>query len=168
MYNQHMIDNIRWSVFVIVRRRRKRKKFGRDFQLALRFYGECREKGYTACLHSDNAAFPPPARLTEVAVESWEIVRRKGKRYKKRITKIINRMNDLNAEGKFWCPYCIQLRRFETDPETQGLISCQMCGITSRDHHVRAHNPKAVIVEFHRNIPRPRARRSKGRRRRLK
>jgi hypothetical protein len=112
------------------------KKFDTDFKSALAAYVTLKEanKRYVT-LRSLNAGFSPPDRIAR-------------------------RMRQYNDKGIYWCPYCIQLREFREIP-IEGIVECPVCEVTSRDFHVRKHNPKAELM-IYRQVPR----RTRGKRRR--
>lgn len=136
----------RWSVYYLRKGKWKRRRFKEDFTLALKFYTEMvGTKGLT--LHCDNVAFPPPDRLTKAEKDVFEIVKRKGKRYKKRKTVIYNKMEEYNLEGIWWCGYCIKLRRFkEIDTERGTEMCCPVCWVSN--YLTRDHNPLAYKLEY--------------------
>jgi hypothetical protein len=129
-----------------------RKPFDQDFSEALRIYVLLKSNGKTGVtLRSCNVSFPPPERITQSPVTKWTVVRRNGKRYKKKVIEYEDLLQTkYNPEGIFWCPYCIKLRHF---PLVQGIdgsqhYECPVCGITSRDWYVKKHNPQATVIEF--------------------
>ena len=147
--NQHMYDYAKWSVFW---RNKKgkfvRKRFYEDLQGALRFMRDNPDRPVLT-LHSDNLGFPPPRRITHFEEHGWTVVKRKGKRYKKRVVTIVNRMHDYNQKGIWWCPYCIQLRRFEfAETERGPEMFCPVCGCGNYLFEVRRYNPHAAIIEM--------------------
>jgi rubrerythrin len=148
--NQHMIDHINWSVFWYSKKKKRwvRKRFKDDLTGALKFFTTHVTTHTGITLHSDNKGFPPPRRITEHERETWVVVKRKGKRYKKRTTEIVNLMDEYNAKGIWWCPGCVQLRKFifvETDKGP--TMYCPVCGHNNWMFHVRRHNPKASVIE---------------------
>lgn len=171
--------NSRWAVLWLVKKPGRKpylieKEFGSDLVEALRIRDLALAAGKKfVTLRSMNVGFPPPERLRphyETQVTGYKVVKRKGKKYKKKVTAEVwvIPMGDLNAEGKWWCPYCMKLRRFELrdgygvdDP----AYHCQICNISSRDWHVRKWNPAAN--RFYTHPPRKRAGRAgNGRKRR--
>lgn len=69
------------------------------------------------------------------------------------LDKYLGKMAAYNQKGVWWCPYCMQLRRFEKrnwaviGDEIYGTedeaYCCPMCDISHRDHHVVKWNPVA-------------------------
>ena len=135
-----------WSVYYRRNKKWRRKRFQEDFGAALRFYQDCPHEGKT--LHCDNVAFRPPTYITEHEVIRWEVVRIKGKKYKRRIVTTHNRMMDYNRKGVWWCPYCIKLRRFKELQTARGTqMCCPVCWVSNYMFHVRQCNPQAAIIE---------------------
>src|SRR5213082_95133 len=90
------------------------KKFDTDFGGALEAYVTLRRSGKKlVTLRSCNVGFPPPDHITHHEIVSWEIVRRKGKRFKKQVVTEVDLMMEYNEKGTWWCPYCITLRPFK-------------------------------------------------------
>lgn len=143
--------------------------FGSDYHRALEIYTKAVQAGKKAAtLRCNNVGHPPPTKITEA--QAWKIVKRKGKKYKQRVT--VNRMEELNRKGWWWCPYCIKLRQFErqdgfVDDDGQYVpqdgMYCGMCGISNYDRNVWWHNPHAQLMEFRK---RQRGKRSSGSKRR--
>lgn len=160
---QHGQARSRWSVYYYRKGKWRRKRFKEDFTAALKFYTENVETtGLT--LHCDNVAFPPPDRIRFHERESWEIVTRKGKKYKKRKVTVVNLMEDYNRKGIWWCGYCIKLRRFkeiQTDRGTE--MCCPVCWVSN--YMVRDHNPFATVIEYHKTQRRTPGARKKRKRR---
>jgi hypothetical protein len=149
MPNKHWTRYQNWSVFWFSKKKGKyvRKRFHEDLGAALKFFGENQHRpGIT--LHPDNHGYPPPKRITEHERVTWEVVRRKGKKYKKKVVTIVNLMNDYNAKGIWWCSYCVKLRRFKSVETERGPeMYCPVCGCSHRI--VKEHNPKALVIEMH-------------------
>jgi hypothetical protein len=126
------------------------KVFDEDFGGALALYTKLKKAqraGVT--LRCMNVGFAPPDRITHHEVERWEVVQRRGKRYKRKVVDIVDMMRDYNARGIWWCPYCIQLRLFR-DRSTPGqlLFECPVCEISNYNWHVKRWNPMAKTVEY--------------------
>lgn len=174
MLTQNAMNNAaRWEVRWWNHKKRTmvRKTYDTDFALALERYHDLRSKGYTlVTLRCANVGFSPPARLIADEVETWEVVTRKGKRFKKKVITVVDHMEELNLEGKYWCPYCIKVLPFrQIDHYGETLMVCPLCDISSRDWHVKRWNPGAKTIEFRAQRVRTRVgdstRQSKGTRR---
>lgn len=141
-----------------------KKAFDQDFGAALRMYYQVKSSGRNAVtLRCCNVGFPPPKWITHHPVTSWEIVKRRGKRYKRKVVTHEDLLETrYNAVGVWWCPFCIQLRRFKQEQITmqRSQMVCPVCGITERNWYVRQYNPQAKIVEW-----RQRGRQRRSRRR---
>jgi hypothetical protein len=146
--NNFWIKNLSWSVFWYSKKKDKwvRKRFKDDFNAALKFYSTHSYPGIT--LHVDNHSFSPPVRITEHSEVQWEIIRRNGKRYKKKVIRLVNLMDDYNRKGIWWCGYCIQLRRFILIESDKGPeMYCPVCTASHRIN--RQYNPQAQLIEMH-------------------
>lgn len=183
-------ERAKWQVLWIKDRRIIDKRFGDDFKGATDLYLKVKQAGRKgATLRCTNMGFAPPEHLrpqevmAKVPLDPPKIVRRGGKRYRKRyeLKRMLKvPMKKLNAEGIWWCPYCRELRRFKktnsfkidgiTVRETRHV--CPMCGVCHRDHNVRKHNPVATKLFYQleeaprRRAPRTIESRRKARRRR--
>ncbi len=122
-----------WEVMWVKRKKGKNHivciDFEDDLVGAMELFEKAkRGKKPLATLRCKNVGFPPPERY-------------------------IDRMRAYNHKGVWWCPYCMQLRRFEKRNwmEVEGLIGkydegayfCPMCDISHRDHNVIKYNPIA-------------------------
>jgi len=175
----------KWEVMWVRDGKIQRKDCGDDIVEAMRIRDLALDGGRKAVtLRCKNFGFPPPDHLrpqevlVNVPLNPPKIVRRGGKRYrktheKKRMLKVP--LKKLNAEGIWWCPYCMKLRRFKKTnsfvldgirvQETRHV--CPMCGISHRDHHVRRWNPVAQRLFYElEEAPRRRASRTKEGRKR--
>lgn len=125
------------------------KEFDDDFQRAIEWYARLKEaKAKNVTLRSMNVGFPPPKRITQH--EETKIIKKNGKKIRRTTT--INLMQQFNQEGAWWCPYCIKMRRFKRKITHQAIVMvCPACGISSRDGHVKRHNPYAAVVEMRRH-----------------
>lgn len=144
--------NARWSVYYRRKGKWKRRKFVDDFPVALRFFATLPSDS-NPTLHCDNVGFSPPRSLTEAKREEWEIVKRhrggRVKKFKKKIIVVYNKLEDLNHQGIWWCPYCIKLRRFKEISTDRGLeVCCPVCWISNFDFSVRQANPIALNVQL--------------------
>jgi len=150
----------RWSVFYRRNGKQKRRKFGTEFDEALKFYTTVPN----ATLHCDNVSFYPPERLTHHEHTTWTVATVKGKRYKRRVTKTVNLLREYNHKGIWWCCYCVKLRRFKEITTERGVeMCCPVCWVSSYEGATRHANPMATIIEQHRT-----RRRTGGTRRRRK
>lgn len=152
MPSRHWTRYQNWSVFWYSKTKKSyvRKRFHEDFGAALEFYHDAVEEGKKRglTLHPDNHGYPPPKRITEHEQITWKVVKRNGKRYKKKVVTIVNLMHEYNAKGIWWCAYCVKLRRFTSVYTERGPeMHCPVCGVSHR--LVKEHNPKAVIIEMH-------------------
>lgn len=126
---------------------------------ALRVYTKLQSSGRKfVTLRSCNVGFPPPEKYQPgyimVKNPKWKPKQRGKKREKKFIEKRVVPMNKLNRRGIFWCPYCREMRKFQTQggffldsafvPDERGLY-CPIDGTSYRDYHVRKWNPVAEI-----------------------
>lgn len=122
-------EHTRWSVFFIRNGEINRKRFGSDYHEALEYYTKLKiyeDKGgkiSKISLGCDNYGFPPPE-------------------------KYIDRMDKVNDKGIHWCPFCIQMRKFELMEPFIGEINhdhagyyCMFCEISHRNELVRRYNP---------------------------
>lgn len=166
MPNAHWTRYQNWSVFWYSKNKGKwlRKRFREDFGAAVKFFGENQHRpGIT--LHPDNHGYPPPKRITHHERVTWEIVKRKGKKYKKKVVTVVNLMDEYNSKGIWWCSYCVQLRRFkEIQTERGPELYCPVCKVSHR--LVKDHNPKALVIEMHKAQRRTPNGKPRGRRRR--
>ena len=152
----------RWEVRWLGKKGLVRKRFDDDFGAALKFYCLLREGGKkVVTLRSCNVGFPPPKRITEHEVQTWEVVTRRGKKYKRRVTTTVDLMEEYNLRGIWWCPYCIKLRKFKQIKDEFGrpLTLCPVCDISNWDWYVKRYNPQAKIIEYRKRRTRGRVRR---------
>lgn len=142
-------DRARWEVMWVKDRRVIRKKFGTDLMGATQLYIKVKESGRKgATLRCCNMAFPPPQELQPRMVRG----KRKGRVVEGRLVP----MKKKNIEGIFWCPYCMQLRRFvkRKSFEIEGVtvrdqwFGCPMCGISHRDSAAQKWNPLLINIAF--------------------
>lgn len=144
--HQASVAGVKWSVIWRKKGKWVRKRFGNDLGEAIALYEAKHDQHPT--IHSDNVGFPPPDRITHHERVKWEIVVKKGKRYKKKVVTVHNLMREYNDKGVWWCPYCIKLRPFKFIKTERGPeMYCPVCQISNYDFHVRKHNPKAAIIE---------------------
>lgn len=127
------------------------KPFDDDFGKAIETYAKLQAAGkQLVTLRSCNVGFAPPDRITHHERTTYKAVMRGGKKYKKKVTEIIDLMPALNRKGVWWCPYCIQLRRFDQDRayRAEVVMKCPVCEITNYNWHVKRWNPVAKTIEF--------------------
>lgn len=164
MYVAAGADRARWCVKWIAKGRVIEKDFGPDFADALALYLKAVQAGKKAAtLQSRNMSFPPPQRLqphTKTVITRNE----RGKRVRTEVE--VEPMNELNIRGAWWCPYCIQLRKFVRRKGFQvGKIwmnethyACPVCGVRHSDSTVRRWNPLAhrMPADLRRRVSRSR------------
>ncbi len=145
----------RWAVMWVAvngRRRVIRKDFKDDLASATELYLKAHDAGKPyATLACVNMGFPPPMELRPHTV--WKRGRNKRTRKIETVKVLVRPLRELNMEGKLWCPYCRQIRKFVLRKrfELDGIVVddpryiCPICKISNRDHHVRYWNPTADI-----------------------
>ena len=148
---------------------------GADFVSALEMYQKVTDAGKKLCtLRCKNIAFPPPERFVDMEPV---YAKKRGKlvvvdEVQSQPATFTRKMDAYNAQGIWWCPYCMKLRRFEKRGwsevdgrvfETEAHYCCPMCDISHNDWHVTKYNPLAQRI---RNAKKSRGRKSSGRRRR--
>lgn len=174
-------SNSRWEVmWVVVKNGEKRiicKEFDHDFVSAVGLYVKVKQAGKKMCtLRCCNVAYSPPESYRDVEPIYGK---KKGKVIVigERLTEppsFSHKMDRLNDQGVWWCPYCMQLRRFEKrawyelddrmvadDPK----YYCPMCDISHSDRNVQKYNP---IAQNLMNRKKSRGRNKKSGRRRRK
>lgn len=177
-------ERANWEVIWVKDNKVQRKDCGHDLVEALRVRDLVKEAGRkNVTLRCKNFGFGPPEELrpqivkVKIPMDPPRIVKKNGKRYRKtwgykEMRKIP--LKQLNAEGIWWCPYCMKLRRFKKTnsfvidgirvQETRHV--CPLCGISHRDPHVRRWNPIATRLFYElEEAPRRRASRTKESRR---
>lgn len=120
-------ERARWEVIFIHRGKRHRKNFADDLAGALAYYAKALSKGPAlklVTLRCCNMAMPLPAKLRPRTVK-------RGKQ-----TATITPMRKLNAEGKWWCAWCMRLLPFREG--RHGMQCCPLCGAPAR---LNADNP---------------------------
>lgn len=147
---QNSLNNhARWSVMWFSKGKWKRRRFGEEFTGAMKFLLDHTDlKGIH--LHSDNISFPPPKSVTEHEETRFKVVTLRGKKYKKRVTTIVNRMGDLNRKGVWWCPYCIKFRHFkQIETAERGTeMCCPACWVSSYEPATAKYNPLHMKIEY--------------------
>lgn len=143
-----------WEVLYVYKGRLKTKEFGDDLADALAAYSKLSSpKGAEAgashvTLRCRNLGFDPPMELRPY----WqEVTNRKGKVIDE---ELIVPMAELNLSGRWWCPYCMRLRKFKKKNSykvnnitiKEAHMACPACGISHKDWHVRRHNPIAKKI----------------------
>jgi hypothetical protein len=128
-----------WDVRWIHNRHVLVKNFHDDLASALYAYTQLIEHGRQGVtLHCKNKGFPPPQRLRAYTQTRGELI-------------TVEPLVHYNLRGWWWCPYCMQLRKFVYKPgfTTSGVYvpepgyHCPVCGISHRDGAVRKYNPIA-------------------------
>lgn len=152
MATESMLTHARWEVMWVAVKNGKKKivciDHDDDFVSARDLYVKVKQAGKKLpTLRCKNIGFAPPERMR-------------------------NKMASYNRQGVWWCPYCMELRRFEKrgwielDEKlytAEPAYYCPMCDISHQNHHVVAFNPAAQLLV---NRKRSRGRRSSGRRKR--
>src|SRR5450755_1243432 len=119
------VPNAKWAVHWLGKQGTiVEKKFGTDFASALHTYTLLHDAGKKwVTLRCCNAGFTCPYTDEE--------------------------MLELNMQGRWWCPYCIKLRKFyrDTDEGRKIVMKCPVCEITNYNFHVKRWNPKAKTLE---------------------
>lgn len=138
--NTFAITHARWDVRWVANKRIVIADFGEDLAEALRIYTKALAAGKRdATLRCKNVSIPPPIHLRPVLDKDG-------------ITIINTPLRHYNARGWWWCPYCMQLRKFKL---LRGFFTggqwvaeagyhCPMCSISHRDSSVRKWNPIAA------------------------
>jgi hypothetical protein len=183
MPNLMTADHVRWEVLWIKVKKKKKKvvviEFLDDLQGAIELYHKAKNAGKPfATLRCCNVGFPPPDKyrprwvVKKTGTGKYVYVNKRSKKtgkVKKVKVERIKReeiyhepMAAMNLRGWWWCPYCMEMRRFEKQngflvegvrvPEVG--FHCLICGVSHRDHHVRKWNPQAQRVEYKLNQPR--------------
>lgn len=161
----------RWEVLWIAHGKIQRKKTGYDLAEAMRIRDLVKAAGRSGVtLRCCNMGFPPPEKLQArtITFDAPKLVR--GKRV---MSVRLNPMRKRNAQGVWWCPYCMQLRRFVKRKgfTVDGIhvpepgMHCPMCNISHRDWHVQRWNPIAARITARVADPNRRAKRQRARRR---
>jgi hypothetical protein len=154
MPTRFAVANAKWEVLWVTTKGGKRivaYDCGEDFVEARRIYLIARDAGKPfATLRSKNVAFPPPEQKLE-------------------------KMMAFNRRGAFWCPYCMEMRRFEKLDgfhsesgawvEVAQYYCCPMCGISLKHSLVASYNPLAMQLTMPKQ---KRLRKGKGGKRRRK
>lgn len=142
-------ERARWEVLWIKDGRVIRKSFETDLMGATELYLKVKVAGRPgATLRCCNMAFPPPQELQRRLV--------RGKKKGRVVQGYVTPMKAKNAEGIYWCPYCMKLRRFvkRKQFEVEGVtvrdtwFGCPMCGCTHRDSAARKWNPMLSQIAF--------------------
>lgn len=179
----------RWQVLWLKDGRIVKHDFEHDLHGATQLYLKVRSAGRKgATLRCANMGFPPPEKLLPRVVkvkqelDTPRIVRRQGKRYRQTHTvkeMVYQPLKKLNRQGIFWCPYCMELRRFvhRNGFRVDGIyvaekrLACPMCRVTQRDANVIKYNPMMAQIRYEmeerhrRSSPRTKESRQKARRR---
>lgn len=147
---EYSLFQAKWEVLWVTTKGGKRivsMDFDDDFVAALELYLKAKQaEKPLATLRCKNVGFPPPEKC-------------EGK------------MAGYNKQGVWWCPYCMQLRRFEkrgwtevddTPFSSEPTYFCPICDISQYDGHVIRYNPLARKLQ---NARRTRGRKRSGRRR---
>lgn len=150
-------ERARWEVLWVKDRRVVRIPFEHDLSEALRIYTKAKDAGKPgATLRCCNVGFAPPDKYAdhEIAVEVKEV---RGRMRRVKVKRPIEprqymqRMGRMNRKGIWWCPYCMQLRKFVKRKGyrysgvwvPQPGMHCPICETSHRDGHVAKYNPIA-------------------------
>lgn len=148
MTNAAALDNARWEALWVAGGKVIRKDCGTDLAEAVRIYTLAVQAGKRAAtLRCKNVAFPPPDKYYRRPVRRKEKVN--GRTVI--VTDYVSVMNEVNRKGAFWCPYCMQLRKFVRRKgfEVSGVwvsephYACPICGVTHTNFAVKRFNPVA-------------------------
>lgn len=170
-----------WEVMWVVRHKGENhiivKDFDRDFVGARELYLKVKKTNRKmVTLRCRNVGFPPPDRWRDMEPV---YKKRKGKlvvvdEVMSEPATYVGKMTAYNRHGVWWCPYCMELRRFEKRAwaEVDGhLFSadpkyyCPMCDVSHSDAHVIRYNPIAQRLAYGKKS-RGRGRKKRGRSRR--
>lgn len=158
---EHRALYAQWEViWVVPGPRIIAQDFESDFVGALELYLKAKRADKKLCtLRCKNVGFPPP--------EKWRDIepiyaKRKGKMIV--VDEVLaepptwnRKMRYFNSNGVWWCPYCMQLRRFEKrrwaeiDGEpysSDPAYYCPICDISHRDAYVIKYNPQAKSIMY--------------------
>lgn len=152
-----------------------RKEFGNDLTEALRIYQLATQaEKPLATLRSNNVGFPPPPKYRPYTrhkkVKKQVAVLSGGRRVKRTQVSLesyeIIPMEKYNLKGWWWCPYCREMRKFQSQSgfpigersfvEAKGMY-CPLCGVSHRDAHVRKWNPHAWRMYLYDTQPKTRS-----------
>ena len=165
----------RWQVIWVKDRRIHRVGTGDDMHEALRLYGlaVASPERTNVTLRCQNMGFPPPVKYRPRVV-TFDKPRRLKDGTPVTSVRVVP-MAKLNRNGIWWCPFCIQLRRFvfEKGWWTQEQVwmaeprmRCPVCSVSHDSMEVRKWNPLAARLFYapqthDPNGPPPRRRRRK-------
>lgn len=157
--------NLRWDVRWVIKHKGRWhvvvKDCGDDLSKAVLLYQKVTAAGrHYVTLRCKNSGFPPPEELRPYWAKKKVITVVRGKKrvsYRQVYRSPMRRLN--RQEGKWWCPYCRELREFVRSYElpfihpshpvigdltpTDSGIYCPMCLVGTKDHNVRRWNPLA-------------------------
>jgi hypothetical protein len=163
--------NLRWDVRWVIKHKHRWhvvvKDCGDDLSKALSLYQRVSAAGrHHVTLRCKNSGFPPPPELrpywAQKRIARDVPVGHRGKtktvvQFKQVYRSPMRKLN--RVEGKWWCPYCRELREFvhgyelpfvhphhpvvgDLTPTEPGLY-CPMCLVGTSDRNVRRWNPLA-------------------------
>jgi hypothetical protein len=167
--------HIKWSVLWVKPKGGSyeiiRHEYGTDLKEAMRVYHLALQAGKKlATLRSNNVAFPPPPQYMPHTRKRIKKVKKrlaggKTKTSKTLETYTVIPMERLNLKGFYWCPYCREMRKFQSQHgfpigeasfvDAPGMY-CPLCGISHRHFSVRKYNPAAARQYLRDNSPRSR------------
>lgn len=153
-------ERARWEVLWVEEGKIQKESFENDLMGAVTAYAEVKAEGLAgSTLRCTNMGFPPPAELLP------RVVRGRHPTTRKIVEGTVVPMKKKNAEGIYWCPYCMQLRKFKMFKrlKVENIVMddrhnrCPMCKAGLRDHNVRKWNPLAAQVHYSEEASRTRA-----------
>lgn len=158
------IQLARWEVmWVIVHKGKKHIKViecDQNLPEAMRIYNLAKQGGRKmVTLRCKNVGFPPPPKYIDDEILTIRKGKHKGKRVKRQTHPpvYLHKMGALNVKGVWWCPYCMELRKFELrqgfETRTGQYVAqkgfyCQMCDIPHTNHYVSKYNPMSMRLEY--------------------
>lgn len=161
-------ERANWEVIWLNPKTKKLKRvdFGHDLASATETYIKVKSAGRKiATLRCKNFGFPPPEKL-QPYVHTFKKPKRIPGHSKPVRSVRVTPLRKLNAEGVYWCPYCMQLRKFKEFAGfraegkyqvNENNFGCPVCRISCKDHHVRKWNPLAISIQYHMEEKRVRA-----------
>jgi len=134
MTTEYAVEHARWQVLWVVTKPKRRIvviECENNLAEARRIYQLAKDSGkHYPTLRSANVAFPPPEKIEE-------------------------KIHAYNRQMVFWCPFCMELRRFTKFDgfhselsgawvEVPQFYCCPMCDISIHHGQVKQYNPRAA------------------------